>query len=278
MPKTDDRGWRIENAWRSRLDFPDARLADWVARIKTGSMPIPVFNATVAETGQRLLSSPVVVRLPGTPLPSAASAQELLHLYQNVDPCVSTAVRLSATFPFISPICRPLPGSASNWSEDIAYHFADGGYVDNEGMVTVIDWLTRLLDPVYFPQRAQVFDQVLFIRLMPFPNLPHADPAQPGKGWLYSTYGPIDALEHVRVASQAERNHIAVGLFAGLAKADQIRVGEARFTFDLPSNASPPLSWMLTATQKDDVERAWQEIVKNRGLPNNPLHIVDQYF
>src|SRR5262249_11868662 len=157
VPRTDDRGSRIENAWRARLCSPDARLTDWVPRIRAGSMPIPVFHATVVETGQRLLSSTVVVRPPGSPPRSASPAPDvlpppdILHLHPRARPHAPPAVPLSATCPFISPICRPLRGSIPNWDEANAYHYADGGYVDNEGMVTVIDWLTRLLDPAYFP-------------------------------------------------------------------------------------------------------------------------------
>ena len=65
-----------------------------------------------------------------TVTPDASQAQEMLYLYPGAHPRVSTAVRLSATFPFISPICRPLALPVPAWEEDDAYHCADGGYVE----------------------------------------------------------------------------------------------------------------------------------------------------
>ncbi len=108
VPRTDDRGARIEDAWRRGLVHRDIRLTDWSARIRQGLMPIPVFNSTIVETGQRLLSSPVLGRRPEDPPADASQARELLHLYPGARPRLSTAVRLSATFPFVSPICRAL--------------------------------------------------------------------------------------------------------------------------------------------------------------------------
>jgi hypothetical protein len=270
---TDDRGARIEDAWRSRLDSPDARLTDWAGRIRRGEMPIPVFNATLVETGQRLLCSPVLYRPPGGPAPGPIQARELLELYPAARPRVSTAVRLSATFPFISPICRPLPLPESSWREQDAYHCADGGYVDNEGMVTVIEWLNALLDG----GGALAFDQVLLIRLMPFPEEVSAAPAKQGEGWLYSTVGPIEALQNVRTASQAGRNNLAVDLFSEAARRKGVRVEAATFTFESADGMSPPLSWMLTEAQKDEVERAWALVLAG-NTSKNPLATVDRFF
>jgi len=212
VSRTDDRGARIETAWRSRLNAPDTRMADWMEPVFNGSMPIPVFNATIVETGQRFLAAPALGRR--TAADQSWEARQLLELYPDANPYVSTMVRLSATFPFVSPICRPWPTNDPNWQEKLAYHFADGGYVDNEGMVTVIEWLYDLLDPAYFPleERVKKFDQILIIRIMPFPPSA-ANEADQGKGWLYSTLGPIETLMNVRTSSQQERNDLAIQLF-----------------------------------------------------------------
>src|SRR5581483_3440439 len=174
---------------------------DWTGPILRGALPIPVFNSTIVETGQRFLASPVLGR--ETKLPPSWEARQLRELYPDADPYLSTMVRLSATFPFVSPICRPWPIRGTKWREDSAYHFADGGYIDNEGMVTVIEWLYDLLDPDYFPaeERQRKFDRILIIRIVPFPAAATRRAAQ-GKGWLYSTLGPIQALMNVRTSSQ----------------------------------------------------------------------------
>jgi hypothetical protein len=257
VSRTDDRGSRIEDTWRDRSAHPDARLNDWFDLVRAGRMPIPVFNATVVETGQRMLCSPVVSQR-NAARSKPDDAQELFNLYPKARPRVATAVRLSATFPFVSPICRPLPG---DWPEENNYHYADGGYVDNEGMVTVVEWLNYLLDHLPKDQRQDLFDQILIVRLIPFPLDREAAGAATNKGWFYSFLGPIDALQHVRVASQSERNHIAVRLFAQAAGARGIPVYEARLTFQAEGGENPPLSWMLTDSQKGNVEKAWQRLL-----------------
>jgi hypothetical protein len=274
--RTDDRGARIEDAWKTHLETPDRRLPDWAARIRAGTLPVPVFNATMIETGQRFLSSPLVAFPRGAAAPGPVAARELLELYPGADIRVSTAVRLSASFPFVSPICRPLAGECP---EQVAYHFADGGYIDNEGMVTVIDWLSRVVtsgQPAAGNQGAP-FDQIALVRLMPFPRQMAPKEAARGKGWFYTVLGPIDGLMNVRVASQAERNDLAVKLFTETALKHGVPVTSAEFTFELASGASPPLSWMLTEAQKADIETAWGRVL-GRQLQPDPLAVLDALF
>jgi hypothetical protein len=54
---TDD---RTGPAWRSRLTYPKGRLTDWTARVLCDAVPVPVFNDTAVEAGQRVLCDPVL--------------------------------------------------------------------------------------------------------------------------------------------------------------------------------------------------------------------------
>ncbi|HZY84836.1 MAG TPA: hypothetical protein VFE78_08390 [Gemmataceae bacterium] len=270
VDRTDDRGTRIEQAWRAGLRRPDIRLTDWADAVLRGEMPVPVFNATVVETGQRFLASPVLG--PPSPGPAAAQPRQLLELYPGAAPLVSTAVRLSATFPFVSPICRPEWSGKEPWPQSASYHFADGGYVDNEGMVTLIQWLTALLDPAYLAERP--FDRILLVRLMPFPSAAPL-PAGLGRGWVYSTVGPLLAVQNVRTASQQERNDLAVGLFTAAAR-QGVEVRSAELRFELPSALTPPLSWMLTDPQKAAVDDAWRFLLAHD--PDGALKTIDGWF
>jgi hypothetical protein len=274
ISQTDDRGARIEQAWRDCMLQPEARMADWGPLIRAGQMPIPIFNATVVESGQRFVASPVVAaQLPG--IPPGVRARQLFELYRDSNPLVSTMVRLSATFPFISPICRPEHGPDDTWSEDSAYHYADGGYVDNEGMVTVIEWLMEVLASRYAPG---AFERILLVRLMPFP-VAGVPGAALDKGWFYATVGPIDAIQNVRTSSQQERNELAVRLFSEwAARNHNIEVRSAVFRYDVPGADEPPLSWMLTERQKAAVDAAWEEIVRARATPDGPLAAMDPWF
>jgi hypothetical protein len=273
VSQSDDRGARIEEAWRSHLGNSDVRMTDWIGPILDGRMPVPVFNATAVETGQRFLASPVLGR-PRIHLPPTAEPRELFRLYPGSAPLVSTMVRLSATFPFVSPICRPTWDAQCLWPESDAYHFADGGYVDNEGMVTVIEWLWDLLDPIYLPQRP--FDRILLVRLMPFPSSQVAQ-AKSDRGWFYATLGPIDAMQNVRTASQVERNELAVRLFTEAAARQGVEVRSAVLRFDIPEAAEPPLSWMLTDPQKVAIDRGWRRLVDPQDA-GDALGAIDAWF
>jgi hypothetical protein len=362
-----DRGWAIEEAWRRQLlkasgEVPsgDLRLRDWVAPIKAGKMPVPIFNATLVESGQRLIISPV--RGYGDPQ-GAAAPREFFELYSNseANPRLTTVVRLSATFPYVSPISRPYrSGLAANQEAD--YHVADGGYADNEGIVTCVDWIWRLIQYYHADgSRQKPFDRILLIRIQPFP-LSKAEPPQTEQGWLYAATGPITTMENVRVASQSERGSLGLRLLdrategAAIAasppdKRDQwlnrdrawVKVSELRtqasiekkrltaqqigqpqaklaqeqkieqleeegrkyhaavsqasqqiardvevvwtaFVFQPDEGHLTPLSWKLTKSQKDQIDKAWQKIHTEKGLaPNNDLHepplkTLDRYF
>jgi hypothetical protein len=65
-------------------------------------------------------------------------AENSSDLYPAWDLPITSAARLSATFPWISPIARPAVGTVD---DRIAYHLADGGYFDNHGVATAVDFL-----------------------------------------------------------------------------------------------------------------------------------------
>lgn len=365
VPKYADRGWAIEEVWRKELsklggDWQngDFRLRDWINTIRTGQMPVPIFNATLVESGQRLLISPVLSRSGSS---NATEAREFFDLYTNVEsnPRVTTAVRLSAAFPYVSPVSRPYRKTAN----DDDYHVADGGYADNEGAVVAIEWIYMLLK--YYRQaenkKKRPFDRILIVRIVPFPIEDKANPADTHKGWLYEILGPLTTIEEVRTASQAERNSLALELFNDATLqdvGDRIRKGreqgeellsEAKsrrlkanlhrnklqaspkgatnerslqammdaagregeqleqkgmellksiageteitwteFVFQWGDKKGIPLSWKLTASQKANIESAWNDLLSRRnstpkppipnGLNESPFQTLDRFF
>lgn len=215
--KYTDRGQAIELAWHdfvpehSQHVIPGTRagLHDMVGPIKRQQMPVVVFNSVLVETGQRLLISPVCQEF-GEPK-QASDPQEFLDLYPGARLALATGARLSATFPFVSPICRPTPHRQMN--EHLAYHVADGAYADNEGIVTAVDWVNQLCAFYERPEKELIrpFDRVLFVRIQPFPaSAPK--PAVQNKGWSFATFGPLVGMLSVRRASQAERGDLEANL------------------------------------------------------------------
>jgi hypothetical protein len=261
-------------------------LSDLVAgQGSAADLPFPIFNATIAETGQRLLMAPALIdpkrqRKPTAPRTHPSRAREWLEMYHDYGGQqlrLSTAARLSATFPYVSPMTRPVPpaGLEPAQEEDfdqVAYHFADGGYVDNEGMVSLIEAMQQLLD-TNEQKKGGVFDRILVLRIEPFARTRMAAPAKLSRGWFYATIGPIDALQNVRSASQVERNDVASGLFREAARARGMQIEFARLTFEAEKDYVPPLSWMLTDGQKDEIKRTWQRLEAGDVLKD-----VDSFF
>jgi hypothetical protein len=137
--------------------------ADLLAK---GALPAFTFNTTAAETGSRFLLSDYWVPDPSTginlppgygpnPLNDFIPAESFLqayasdgHPYGNIsgrpllhaDLPLATAARLSATFPIVSSGTRIPPAYTAH-----AYHFLDGGYFDNDGTASVIEFLKSAL-------------------------------------------------------------------------------------------------------------------------------------
>lgn len=116
--------------------------------------PAFTFNATVVETGDRFLLSNYsafserVGReqiLPASSFLGVYGREALLHPpipdrggYADIS--LFTAARLSASFTYVSPPAR-LPFEMSQGKAQNAYHFVDGGYYDNDGTNSVIEFL-----------------------------------------------------------------------------------------------------------------------------------------
>jgi hypothetical protein len=252
-----------------------------------GQIPAAVFNATLAETGQRLLISPVVRR---DRIADHPAAVEFLHLFPGeANPYVPTVVRLSAAFPYVSPISRARYRYAIAAPHGALQdcHVVDGGYVDNEGALTAMEWIDDLLE-AYGPgggfQDSAPFNRVVVVRIFPFPAGPGETPMPSGRGWANELMGPISALQKVRVASQQERNSSVLSMMrrfhdpqANVFREyksrikDQsnerptndphsvrhIPVEEVSFYFQPDEGELPPLSWKLTHRQTAAIERAW---------------------
>jgi hypothetical protein len=188
---------------------------------------------------------------------------------------IATAARLSATFPYVSPIARPSAPVKE------PFHLADGGYVDNEGMVSALEWLRHLVALRGSVPAGTSFDRVLLVRIVPFP--PEAQEATFSRlGWLQMFSGPIDAMMNVRSTSQVERNQIALQLTEDVLKARQgqpeLRVAQFQFRNPPDDKKGPPLSWRLSLTQKAAVKSAWRAVVAGSKDTDNPLHVIRDWF
>ncbi|MFN3150448.1 hypothetical protein [Bremerella sp.] len=225
------RGQRLEDSWNSRLhdEIQTMTIGQWGDRSKAGVIPIVVFNSTDAVSGRRVLFDTIPtprrtssVGLTARPL----NYRELLNTQgQARDLLPATAARTSATFPYISPFTKP------NGANDIGNHVAmcDGGYVDNEGIVTAVNWIEFFLKQWEdeTPDK-KTFDRILLLRIEPSSVEDKNQPATSGgiAGVLRWLTGPGEAIANVRAASQLERGNLESDLTEFHLKRSPEPIGE----------------------------------------------------
>jgi hypothetical protein len=266
VPETFDRGWSLENtwatAWREKgLDTPT--MTQWREDVSHGLRPAVIFNATASESGERFLIASTDSPFKG--------AQQFFNLFPTKDIRVSTAARLSATFPYASPLARASAGSVKK-----GYHVGDGGYYDNSGLLSAVEWLSEARNDL---QGYQVL--LLLIDAQ-------TGPQKPGSSWSWQKQlvGPIETLLHVRTSSQQVRESIELEMAKKYltsqnsdsntaSKSDskegasaKIEIISEPFLFWSPTDSDPPLSWHLTESQKKEIGGAWASPTNSTSWEN----------
>ncbi|HEY2289779.1 MAG TPA: hypothetical protein VGM86_03665 [Thermoanaerobaculia bacterium] len=250
--KTLDRGWALERAWRSHLVSPDATLADWGRGTSAGWLPAAVLNATATETGEQFLLTPLGWDHPW-------KGRFFSTVYPTRDLHVSTAARLSATFPWVSPMARAQDVNGRPAAP--GFHLADGGYFDNFGVVTVVNWL-RSLPPEQWEELRR--KGLLLVLVRAFPDRPEsAGPrARQSQGWLWSALGPLLTMYNVRTSAQASTGDVEMELAQKVLACNG--VNNLQVVFQLQRNS--PLSWKLTAEEKRAILAEWNEGPNRKSL------------
>ena len=111
----------------------------------SASIPAFTFNTTEVETGGRFLLANY--QNPAAPVSGVYPAESFLQLYPaNIG--LVTAARLSATYPYVSSAARIDPDRYC----PLAGHFVDGGYYDNDGIASVVEFLSAAL--LYVPGKS----------------------------------------------------------------------------------------------------------------------------
>lgn len=244
VPETFDRGWSLENAWATAWRQADQPfMSEWRNDVRAGTRPAVIFNATVAENGERFLIASTDTISDGT--------KRFFDLFPGSDIRVATAARLSATFPYVSPLARPSVGPVEN-----AFHVGDGGYYDNSGLLSATEWLRDASD-------ALQDHPVLLILIDAKPG-----PAAHGSTWSWQKQlvGPIETLLNVRTSSQQLRDSLDLDMAVDYLATQSVRVIPAPFLFETQRPA--PLSWHLTPDQIQEIGASWEDDpnVQSRGI------------
>jgi hypothetical protein len=260
------------------LDGKSFTLGSAAQELAAGRMPAFTFNTTVAETGGRFLLSNYYVPSRGTCGSDFTPAESFLQVYgadpsacftttekpkHYADLSLATAARLSATFPLVSSGTRiPLAYTRS------AYHFLDGGYFDNDGTSSAIEFLKSALDdsPV---DSTHVPRRILWIEIrdddgrfvgadaddLPSQNGKGAIVGKPAAPWtpLGQLSGVAEGLWNAGHVSVSRRNRRELCLFEQAYHGRIEDLHHVVFTIPPGKDHLSPLSWNLTKGQEKDI-------------------------
>jgi len=277
-----DRGWALETAFERNKEEncnwpkggpkprPPYQLGPLSEAAVQGRVPAFSFNSTFAENGARFLlsnytvpdftsppcafdSEAAVSACPSPPQPAPA----FLTYYKEKDSDLSlfTAARLSATFPYVSPVAAALQRDGHVARE----HLADGGYYDNDGMATAMEFLWSALgdsgSKITRDNGARII--LIEIRNSPEPRTTPAPQKPPLLGHVIQQVGaPVSTLLGAWGIAQNLRNQQE---WRVLESALQTRVQQHLvFAYKTEAGETDPLSWHLTALDKKRIEDKWK--------------------
>jgi hypothetical protein len=257
-----DRGRMLETSWWNRLPRAqtNATLTDWRSDAASGIRPAVIFNSTLVETGDRyLLSSTGFIEATEN---KAKREQyqgrwEFFKLYPDSDLRIRTAARLSATFPYVTPAARMLRNDSTHSKDARFYrpepHAVDGGYYDNYGMASLLDWLDNGLQAI--PARPKI----LIVEIRAAPVGKQGRPRSSSYGTLFQLTNPLITLANVRGTGQLSHNALDENLMNRIYSP---KICEATFEFSstdaLGCPRNEPLNWHLTPNDIRALQYAWQ--------------------
>lgn len=142
--KALERSW--ENSWRSIIKdepvFNKSLYYIWYSRENQNfkyEIPSLFLNSTLVESGKRVILSNIDYKNIETEFIELGSKLEYLNRMR-----LSTAVLMSARFPYVTPtgrIYKEPDQIFKDKKDNIFGHLADGGYYDNFGILTIRDVL-----------------------------------------------------------------------------------------------------------------------------------------
>ncbi len=243
-------------------------LGTWRPYVVSGSLPVPVFNATVVNTGQRYLISPI--SFPEVkPDDGQSGAVSFTKVFPENDLHISTAARLSSTFPYVAPISVNSTPSAQSYD----LYAADGGYFDNFGIHTAVDALRSLFLSGTKPGSTHLPNvrRIVVLVVDPFPpedlERPEGETLTSDRlrSWSMAAYGPLQAMMNARRSTQLAFVWDQLALLkSSLAAVHNINLDIVRVPFPIDEYPGfrPPLSWKLAPNEIDKVHRGWETALK----------------
>lgn len=237
--------------------------------------PLLFLNSSVAETGQKVILSPLT--LDNTPTSLQNQQSQTNPFYDTVDLFgvtqhdipFKTAAFLCARFPFVTSGGRA-EGQLPNMKRDCkpAFHLIDGGYVENTGIMTAVQIIRRLQQITRKnPNAYKVRFYLLFLR-----NGQTSDQAvakstfrflsEPLTGFLNAADRQGISLDQL-VAYTIKRNSTDV--------ANELGFSYINLALDRSTGHQYPLGWYLSPTATNELNEAARKgvtsLLKNQLTP-----------
>ncbi len=278
-----DRGFELEKAWlktlqtmapgpksKTNLDCaapsPENVTIDSLRTgVAAGTQPLLVFNATYADSGWPLVITNFHLAESSRNQLSRKVEYNGLRVFRErygTDLPLTTAVRLSASFPYVLPspralACKPSQAACvgNRVGEGRELAVIDGGLYDNYGIGSAFEVLKQATASFSDYHKSRV----LWIRILASPEAP-ADPNGDSYDGLAGTVaGPVLSLYEVRDTGQVKRAEelTNIALNSSNSTTRQLQILKVTYPF-----CSPPLSWALTAGQAHDIDKGWYLIRK----------------
>jgi hypothetical protein len=294
-----DRGQALEEAWirnartinRAYGDSLErATLSDWQKAAREGALPGIIFNSTVVERGERLTFSTVGCdpSIPTDPK-SVPGFRDFTSLYPETDILISTAVRLSSTFMFVSPAARPLCATKLVPREDVTpvtrpaaldnlnLHIVDGGYYDNSGVTALVQWLHSGLSRLKNSSK-RLPRKILIIEINGFPSVKEKY-VKEERGTLFQFWAPFLTMFTIRGAAHESSATRELALLRGAWPNIDLHWIDFRFQLNSTGRwATPPVSWHLRSEEQKAIDKAWStmsngakvvDVLQHLGLARN---------
>lgn len=305
LPRSEmDRGLLLEDEWariaagaviddtvhKIRGTIQGRSFLSLRTEIEKGRIPAPIFGATIMESGRRVMITPMQFDPMAKRSPSRAETlseflckgtkdEDVCDGKNDVDMSLWTAARLSANFAYVSPAARAkFHNAAVEPKQQQRHHIIDGGYYDNFGVTSTLDWLAPVLDARLKGKEGLEFRRVLIIQLRAFrQENPKKQPAEEGS--VAALLGPLVGLEKIRSGAALSRDEIdvtrLVGSWNAQFKENRLDVCIDTVVFEPPQGEEGPLSWHLTKDQKNAMVQAWYR--KDRPMsPKDPTTWADE--
>ncbi|MBM3983716.1 MAG: hypothetical protein FJ304_26290 [Planctomycetes bacterium] len=284
-PARNDRGKELEKSWSRHLNGAlDVSFADLRADERAGAIPSLVFTPMMIEDGRRLIVSNLDMRNALTndgnlliedptadPQGSECHSRDALELFRLFPRAadrfkVSTAVRMSASFPFFSPAVS-LPVTPRR-------RVVDAGYYDNYGVNLASAWFISRGNRNWLMSNSS---RVLLIQIRDGVDQPQRKLRRIDREGstrltraLEEISSPVEGLYNARVGSSSFRNDGQLEIltqFLGKIEAelgDQPRAAPTDRLFQVVNfefHERAALSWYLSDTERRKVSEAMNKRV-----------------